>query len=291
MKNYIKSLISLSGILAGGNYVCGTDFNQNVEPRVKEGRTIIATFNITGVYVNEDVQIINDVKKDAISSRSGIDRIDIYELSNNNVEKVKNMEYENKDGGITKNHRFNKQGVYMIYYYFQEGVKDMSYMFYDCFCLKSLDFSKFDATNVKNMSHMFDGCSALTSLDLSSFNTDSVTDMSRMFALCSSLTTLNLSSFNTNSVTNMYCMFYRCSSLTSLNLSKFNTKNVIKKDDLFGECSSLEKVKSEDKYINECYKEIINKNKKVKSEKKVNQNNPNPNSQNILDENQTISIV
>ena len=65
------------------------------------------------------------------------------------------------------------------------------------------------------MSYMFYYCSSLTSLNLSNFNTNNVTNMSYMFYNCSSLTFLNLSNFNTNNVNNMSYMFYDCSSLNS----------------------------------------------------------------------------
>ena len=58
------------------------------------------------------------------------------------------------------------------------------------------------------MSFMFYKCSSLTSLNLSNFNTNNVKDMMYMFYYCSSLTSLNLSNFNTNNVNNMFRMFY-----------------------------------------------------------------------------------
>ena len=36
----------------------------------------------------------------------------------------------------------------------------MSYMFYDCSSLKSLNLSNFDTKNVTDMYRMFDGCNA-----------------------------------------------------------------------------------------------------------------------------------
>ena len=105
-------------------------------------------------------------------------------------------------------------------------VTNMSYMFYNCSSLTSLDLSSFNTSNVTTMDHMFHNCSSLTSLDLSSFNTSNVTDMSYMFYNCSSLTSLDLSNFNTSNVTDMSNMFSWCSSLTSLDLSSFNTSNV-----------------------------------------------------------------
>ena len=57
------------------------------------------------------------------------------------------------------------------------------------------------------MSYMFYDCSSLNSIDLSEFNTNNVTNMSFMFFHCSSLNLIDLSKFNTNNVTNMSCIF------------------------------------------------------------------------------------
>ena len=83
------------------------------------------------------------------------------------------------------------------------------------------------------MSYMFYNCSSLTSLDLSSFNTSKVTDMNSTFSNCSSLTSLALSNFNTSNVASMTSMFYNCSSLNSLDLSNFDTSKVTNMNDMF----------------------------------------------------------
>ena len=119
------------------------------------------------------------------------------------------------------------------------NVTNMSYMFYGCSSLTSLDLSSFNTSNVTNMECMFWECSSLTSLDLSSFNTEKVNAMNYMFNFCSSLTSLNLSSFNTANVTDMSGMLCYCSSLTSLDLSSFNTANVTDMSGMFVSCSSL----------------------------------------------------
>ena len=120
-----------------------------------------------------------------------------------------------------------------------ENVTDMSWMFYSCSGLTSLNLSNFNTSNVTNISCMFYGCSSLSSLNLSNFNTANVTGMGDMFRDCSNLTSLNLSNFNTSNVTNMGVMFHGCSSLTSLNLSNFNTSNVTYMTGMFGSCSRL----------------------------------------------------
>ena len=117
--------------------------------------------------------------------------------------------------------------------------RDMSYMFYECRTLTSLDLSSFNTSAVTNMSSMFSSCSALTSLNLSSFDTSAVTNMSSMFYFCSGLTSFDLSSFDTSAVTNMSGMFYYCSALTSLDLSSFNTSAVTNMSSMFSSCSAL----------------------------------------------------
>ena len=70
--------------------------------------------------------------------------------------------------------------------------RDMSYMFYYCYKLTSLDLSGFNTSVVTTMASMFYGCRGLTSLNLSSFDTSAVTKMASMFSGCSGLTSLIL---------------------------------------------------------------------------------------------------
>ena len=119
-------------------------------------------------------------------------------------------------------------------------VKDMSWMFYRCSGLTSLDVKNFNTQNVTDMSGMFSGCEDLTSLDVSHFNTQNVTDMGAMFNDCSGLTSLDMSHFNTQNVTDMGAMFNGCSGLTSLDVSHFDTQNVTDMRGMFSDyCSGL----------------------------------------------------
>ena len=119
-------------------------------------------------------------------------------------------------------------------------VKDMSWMFYRCSGLTSLDVKNFNTQNVTDMSGMFSGCEDLTSLDVSHFNTQNVTDMGAMFNGCSGLTSLDVSHFDTQNVTDMRGMFSDyCSGLTSLDVSQFNTQNVTDMSWMFSGCSGL----------------------------------------------------
>ena len=120
-----------------------------------------------------------------------------------------------------------------------EKVTDMSYMFYYCSSLTSLDVTHFNTANVTNMESMFYCCSSLTSLDVTHFNTANVRNMNNMFENCSSLTSLDVTHFNTANVTNMESMFYCCSSLTSLDVTHFNTANVTDMHYMFSSCVAL----------------------------------------------------
>lgn len=77
-------------------------------------------------------------------------------------------------------------------------------------------FKDFDTSAVTDMSYMFYNCDELTTLDLSNFDTSKVTNMEGMFQACNILTTLNLSSFDTSYVTNMVSMLYGCPKLTTI---------------------------------------------------------------------------
>ena len=118
-------------------------------------------------------------------------------------------------------------------------VTDMNDMFYYCESLTTLDVSHFDTSKVTNMDAMFYGCESLTTLDVSHFGTSQVTDISHMFGQCKSLTTLDLSSFDTSNVKNMASMFAWCEKLQELDLSNFNTSNVTDMSYMFGGCNSL----------------------------------------------------
>ena len=90
------------------------------------------------------------------------------------------------------------------------------------------------------MSYMFFKCTALTSLDLTHFNTANVTSMNSMFRRCSALESLVLTNFNTANVSDMGYMFMDCSALTTIFVSdKFVTTNVEYGYDMFKGCTNL----------------------------------------------------
>ena len=150
-----------------------------------------------------------------------------------------------------------------------EKVTNMSYMFFMCSSLTSLDVTYFNTANVTNMSLMFYSCSSLTSLYLTNFNTANVTNMRSMFSSCSSLTSLDVTNFNTAEVTNMGYMFSWCSSLTSLYLTNFNTEKVTNMESMFFFCQALTTIYASSKFVTTLVSNssnMFNKCKKLKGE-------------------------
>ena len=131
-----------------------------------------------------------------------------------------------------------------------DSVTDMSYMFYNCINLTSLDVSGFNTANVTNMGYMFAGCSGLTSLDVSGFNTANVWSMGSMFSRCSGLTDLNVSNFKASQLQDVNSMFEYCSNLGTLDLSNFNTSLVSDMESMFRECANLTTIYASNQWSN-----------------------------------------
>ena len=122
-------------------------------------------------------------------------------------------------------------------------INDISYMFYDCLSLLSLNnLSNINTHNIINMDYTFYGCSSLISLpDISKWNTSKVENISYMFYRCSLLKYLpEISKWNTAKIKNMSYLFAYCSSLETLpDISIWDTSNVIDMSYMFYYCSSL----------------------------------------------------
>ena len=153
-----------------------------------------------------------------------------------------NIELYINDNKIKFNfkYKFTDSKEIKVKFVFKKILTNMSYMFYECSSLKSIDLSSFNSSQVNDMKGMFNNCSSLKSLNLKSFDTGNVNYMIAMFQDCSSLQSLDLSSFDTRKVIDMCYMFNNCSSLKSIDLSSFDTSNVINMGSMFQDCSSLQ---------------------------------------------------
>ena len=119
-------------------------------------------------------------------------------------------------------------------------VNDMSYMFYQCTSLTSLDVSHFSTDNVTTMTHMFKDCEQLAVLDVTSFHTQNVDNMASMFYGCVKLTELDLGTFDTRKVTDMQTMFAYDKGLSHIYVCDlFVVDQVTSSDQMFVGCDGL----------------------------------------------------
>ena len=125
--------------------------------------------------------------------------------------------------------------------YYSLYPNDLSYTFYNCSSLDSLNFQYFVTSDVKEVRYMMFNCKSLINIYLtgSSFKFSLATNMRGIFQNCESLKTIGLSSLDTKNVEIMWDMFKGCKSLTNLNLGNFNTKKVIDMESMFERCESL----------------------------------------------------
>lgn len=126
---------------------------------------------------------------------------------------------------------------------FKDSPKSLKNWFKDFTSLKTIEgLENLNTKKVTDMSYMFYGCSNLESLDVSHFNAEQVTTMYNMFAGCSSLSDLTFSGLQSKVLENTASMFYGCSKLTSLELYDMQTSNVTDMSMMFAGCSSLKAI-------------------------------------------------
>ena len=198
----------------------------------------IASINSEAIDLNRIVMVNNKQTVTNLCSLLGI-KIEtiknvIFEESFNTYTPTSLKEFFRECKGLDK--------ITGLEYLNTAEVTDMSFMFYGCYALASLDLSNFNTTKVENMFGMFFRCENLSSLVISNFNTANVTDMSCMFQYCKNLSSLDIPKFNTAKVTDMSYMFHMCQKLTELNLSNFKTEKVKNMSNMFSYCNMLEKL-------------------------------------------------
>ena len=121
-------------------------------------------------------------------------------------------------------------------------ISDMSYMFYGCDSLKSINVINWNTKYVTNMSNIFSECKLLNSIEgISNWKTDEVINMSNMFYGCISLNPFpDISKWNTKKVKDISKMFSGCKSLPDL--SEWNLSYVENMSNLFSRNSHLIKI-------------------------------------------------
>ena len=240
---------------------------------------------INCIYIAKDkekeIQLIHDYKEDISEYDKTFKQLysKAKEINKQFFEKNIELYISQEKIKFSYKYKVNEIEDIKIKFKLKPNLSNMSFMFYNCYSLKSIDFSSFNAINIINMHSLFNDCKSLVSINLSSFNTSNTTDMSEMFSGCSSLKSIDLSSFNTSSTTDMGEMFRGCSSLKSIDLSSFNTTKVTDMSNMFYYCRSLEsvdlssfntgKLKKNDLMFSNCFSLKDNNIKFNKEDKKL----------------------
>ena len=176
----------------------------------------IASINSEAIDLNRIVMVNN--------KQTVINLCSLLGIKIGNIKNIKNVIFEES---------FNT--------YTPTSLKDF---FRDCTGLNEITGLKYlNTAEVTDMSFMFWNCKNLSSLDLTNFNTTKVENMSGMFHFCEKLSSLVISNFNTANVTKMSSMFYGCSTLQTIYVSDdFVVTGITNEDykkDLFTGCEAL----------------------------------------------------
>ena len=172
-----------------------------------------------------------------------------------NCYSLKSFDFKNfsldYDGRIPFSTYYNnifKQNI-TIYNYTYYNLS-LSYMFYNCKSLTSINFGSVDVGEVIDMKGMFYNCFSLKSLNLSRILTNNqIVDLSYMFYNCSGLESiirdrnaLDAGGENSNDIyaKDIQYMFYNCTSISQIELKYFKSKDYINAYKLFYNCYKLE---------------------------------------------------
>ena len=141
---------------------------------------------------------------------------------------------------VKRNYFTNKENISKVKIIINNEIESLKELFANCFCIKEINFIKFNKKDIIDMSKMFYYCTNLIKINFNEFNTSNVTNMSNMFTGCLSLKKIEFSKFDTSNVKDMSYMFYKCESLKKVDLSKLDTNKVDTIIGLFSDCISLQ---------------------------------------------------
>ena len=146
-----------------------TDIFENKE---KYKNYILAEINIEEKDINEDIRIINTFEEYKRFHEWDFDEKDDYKYVNEKeIKENCIIKINNKIIPFNYFYKFKEKGKFIIEYSFKNNIKNISYMFFECYYLTNIDLSHFNTQYVTDMSFMFYGCESLTNINLSNFNT------------------------------------------------------------------------------------------------------------------------
>ena len=189
----------------------------------------------------EEFYLLHDFNNNIISENIEINAYNEGKKKKQFLEENINIFIDSQPIKFNYKYKTNNNQIH-VKFIFKRILIDLSFMFFECENLESIDLTKYDTTYITNMYCMFYGCSNLKSVDFSSLKSNNGINMAFTFSNCFLLKTINFPSNNIINITNLSYTFFVCKSLESLNLSSFNTIKVKDMNRLFGGCSALEAI-------------------------------------------------
>ena len=179
----------------------------------------------------------------------------IYEVLDEGYYKIFGDKFVENNGGkidliinqtkteLISGYKLNK-GENTITMILKDVVRNLQYMFYQCYSLNNIDnLKKFNTKYIYDFSYMFYGCSKWLSLHyLKDWDVSRGIDFSGMFGNCCWFFNLDaLKNWNVSNGEKFYRMFWRCRKLSNLNgLERWDTTNGVNFKEMFTDCESLD---------------------------------------------------
>ena len=250
---------SVSPSDADGIYTWSIEGSTNASISSTNGSTCVITtgeaseeetFSLTCVFTSLDnTVVVSDTYVVAIEKKQNVITA-IYNVTSTTsttklfyssfgITGVTYMEIDGVEVTPTKTYQFTSTGLHTIKF---TPSTALTYCFYTCSQLVSVDFSSFDGSNIGAMSYLFHSCRALTSIEWGKCVFPQIKSLNYAFKNCSALTTIDLSPFQNAPITNISYAFEGCTSLVSIDLSPLSGTNVTNLTNFLSGCTSLKTI-------------------------------------------------
>ena len=204
---------------------------------------IAGTFQQCRALTDEDVAVLYDWDMSNVEDISwmfkgatGLVNIDLSNWDTSNIVKFNSL-FSSHDSN-TGSMNIKTTGIEN---WDTSSADNLSYMFYGCGKMESIDLSNWDVSKNTTFNHFFTDCYSLKSVNFDGWDTSSTTIFAAMFNNCDNLEYVDVSSFDTQSATNFDQMFEYCYNLKEIKgLEVFDTRNVRSFYEMFSCCYKLE---------------------------------------------------
>ena len=139
------------------------------ENKEKNKNYILAEINIEEKSINKDIRIINTFEEYKRINKLRDDKDDYKYVNEKEIKENCIIKINNNIIPFNYFYKFKEKGKFIIEYLFKYNIKNVAYMFSECYSLTNIDLSNFNNQNVTNMSYMFCECKSLKDINLSNF--------------------------------------------------------------------------------------------------------------------------